>query len=525
MQTISEMRIFFYSLIALFILVGCSSSNSEDQEVKTVIESRDVVLQIEEHPLKDTVIGNVKATTNNGTLIYTLLTVNPQGAIRIDSNNGDILVVEASLFEYDENPTITANVRLTNGEIDKDVEITIDLIEVAEKIVVSVNDFEITVDENPWANQILGILNATTNSGEVVFSLDSATPEGAIEVDSSTGELKVSDSNAFDYESNPIVSAVIIGENNGVIDSSVITINLRDLDEEMISFSKIEVNGRHFSGRTGMRAVTFKDKLWLLGGFDGDDPRDVWSTSDGATWEKVGNFGIVNTSGFQARVTVFKDRLWIAHSTSSTPLAIRSSSDGVSWQEEIPSGVVFPSGVGYEIVVFQDKLWLLGGGVTSHVSGVWSSSDGIEWTEEVTTGTEFAGLTSFQTVVFNDKIFVIGGRNVGLGTVNSIWSSTDGINWNQEISKGNTVPKRLLHQAVVFEDKIWLIGGYSGETKEYLNDVWISVDGVNWEKATVEGEHFSPRAYHASAIFNSSLWVIGGRFEDGPRLNDIWRMD
>ena len=35
-------------------------------------------------------------------------------------------------------------------------------------------------------------------------------------------------------------------------------------------------------------------------------------------------------------------------------------------------------------------------------------------------------------------------------------------------------------------------------------------------------DHFSPRRYHASAVLNGDLYVIGG-FDGTDRLNDVWK--
>ncbi|UII80559.1 kelch repeat-containing protein [Flagellimonas sp. CMM7] len=519
------MRLVLSTLLALFVLNACSTSNDDTNEDEIVINAENVSLQVDENPSLGTILGAVGGTTNSGTLSYVLVSVDPAGALQINTTTGEISVANISHFEFDVNPTITAIVQLKNSDVTKDITITITLNEVEEEITVSLSDFEVTIDENPDPNQVLGIIDASTNIGEITFSINSVIPEGALQIDSSTGEIIVGNADLFDFEQNPVITAVVSTQNDGVTNTANVTVNLNDIVETPISFTQIMINGTHFSGRTGMRAIEFNNKLLLLGGWNGGNVREVWSTEDGATWELLGNFGVKNstreTDGNQVRVAEFNSKLWIVTSGAAIPSEVWSSSDGTNWQEETLIGDVFPGRNGHEIFVFQNKLWLIGG-QTTDTSGVWSSSDGTNWSEVVTSGTTFGGLQSFQVAVFNDKIYVIGGRRGSLGTNNEVWSSSDGTNWDLETSEKSKFFPRSLHQVVVFGDKMWLIGGIG---EEYENDVWSTVDGTNWKKEIVDGNYFSPRAFHASAMFDSSLWVIGGRFESDPRLNDIWRMD
>jgi len=62
-------------------------------------------------------------------------------------------------------------------------------------------------------------------------------------------------------------------------------------------------------------------------------------------------------------------------------------------------------------------------------------------------------------------------------------------------------------------DAMILIGGYNPEPS---NDVWISVDGINW---SFDGyAPFTERAWHATAIFKGQLVIVGG----APLSNDVW---
>lgn len=97
--------------------------------------------------------------------------------------------------------------------------------------IVSISNFEISVDENPIPNQSLGIVNATTNQGNMAFSILEQTPNNAFVINISTGELTISDNTLFDFETNPIIIGTVKVENGTVMKIANIRINLNDVDE------------------------------------------------------------------------------------------------------------------------------------------------------------------------------------------------------------------------------------------------------------------------------------------------------
>lgn len=384
------------------------------------------------------------------------------------------------------------------------------------QITINVEDLEVSVDENPEENQILGQVSVTTNASEVSFSLGNVNPEGALKIDVGTGEISVLDETLFDFEEYSTISASIIVEAEGVSSTANLVVNIIDIS--LSNFTEIESSGSIFSGRTGMKAIEFNGKLFLIGGWDGGQSREVWSTENGEDWELVGSFGTIETSGLYVQAVVFNDALWVYTAGGGVyPSEIWTSVDGVTWVEETSDEMFTLSQM--NIFIFNDKLWAIGG-TPAEESGVWSSTNGLDWIKETISGADFAGLTSFEVVVFNNQIFVLGGYISGVGSSNDVWSSQDGLTWSEVTSEGLKFNSETGHQAVVFDNKIWILGGIADE---YLNEVWYSTDGSEWQQQIFELEVFSDRAYHASVVFDSSIWVIGGRFNSEPRLNDIWK--
>ncbi|MBT8220849.1 MAG: cadherin repeat domain-containing protein [Bacteroidia bacterium] len=98
-------------------------------------------------------------------------------------------------------------------------------------ITVTASDFSTTIAENPTAGMVLGIIQGSTNSGSVTFSLTSESVAGAFSVNSSSGQLSVADATLFDFEINPTLTGTVRVANGSISKTANITVTLTDVDE------------------------------------------------------------------------------------------------------------------------------------------------------------------------------------------------------------------------------------------------------------------------------------------------------
>ena len=94
-----------------------------------------------------------------------------------------------------------------------------------------VENFTVTIDENPANAQIIGSIAVSTGSGALEFTIKSQSNAGAFAVNSTSGELTVSDSSIFDFEVNPKISGVIAVSNGSESVDIDVIINLNDIVE------------------------------------------------------------------------------------------------------------------------------------------------------------------------------------------------------------------------------------------------------------------------------------------------------
>ncbi|MEY8780958.1 hypothetical protein AB9K32_11055 [Allomuricauda sp. XS_ASV26] len=187
------------------------------------VSGQNLEVTIDENPTNGQVIGSLQTIGNASG--FAITDQSPQGAMDIDANTGELTVADASLFDYETNPTLTATVTIVDA--DDPVTVTVNLENVIE---VTAQDLTASVDENPTDGQVLGTLQAS-GTGTLSFSITSQNPMGAMAIDNATGELTVIDPNLFDFETNPVITADISVTDGEETATATATINLNDVDE------------------------------------------------------------------------------------------------------------------------------------------------------------------------------------------------------------------------------------------------------------------------------------------------------
>jgi N-acetylneuraminic acid mutarotase len=164
-------------------------------------------------------------------------------------------------------------------------------------------------------------------------------------------------------------------------------------------------------------------------------------------------------------------------------------------------------------LAFADTLWMIG------QTRAYSSPDGLTWTEHEKT--DWGERIYEATVYFKGRLWTYGGLAYQSRTfLNDIWSSSDGVAWT---NLGTAAwPARGGHTVVVYQDRLWLFGGANHiasdrSTDGFLNDVWVSDDGVDWTPVT-EAASWSPRDKPGVVVFNDQLYLLGGQ-----NTADVWR--
>ena len=139
------------------------------------------------------------------------------------------------------------------------------------------------------------------------------------------------------------------------------------------------------------------------------------------------------------------------------------------------------------------------------------------------TDAAFSARDDHQMVFHNNYLWVIGGES-GRGLENDIWRSVDGVEWLRIFPEGDVFSAREGHQAVSHGGHLFVIGGGAGDAR--YNDVWRSTDGTRWTRVVANAD-FSGRKEHQVVSHGGHLILSGGEEElSGTvrvRKNDVWR--
>ncbi|MCB1058166.1 MAG: hypothetical protein KDD11_21925, partial [Acidobacteria bacterium] len=304
--------------------------------------------------------------------------------------------------------------------------------------------------------------------------------------------------------------------------------------------------GAHWSSRDGHASAVFKDRLWVLGGWDRGGLSDVWSSPDGDRWRQEPIAPWPRRKAHTA--AVFHDRLWVLGGSLGVEQTadVWSTEDGQTWRQDTERAPWGPRN-NHAVVVFHDRIWVLGGwgaGPTEEGStdapnqdgrdldDVWWSDDGQTW-HLATDHAAWSPRNGHAATVFKDKLWVLGGwgeqGDGSEGNLADAWWSDDGQSWHRTDSPIPWSPRNG-HAAIAFADRLWLIGGWgpthtaTGQTTDgNLSDVWWTQDGITWHPATSQAS-WLPRNGHTLEVFKHRLWLIGGwsEFAGKKGLNDLW---
>ena len=267
--------------------------------------------------------------------------------------------------------------------------------------------------------------------------------------------------------------------------------------------------------------LVFKDMIWLMGGWyngllaDNSASSEVWYY-DGIQWSRA-----TQCAGWTPRLGAasvsFKDKMWILGGIEDYKMWIYSlegnngsahknclkndvwcSEDGRNWELVVNDAGWSPRAF-HQAAVFRDKIWILGGGSYDSeiqmLNDVWCSEDGINWIC-IDRKMPWGKRIWFPVVVYRDHIWVLGGFSCDSNldqhiNYNDVWFSRDGAKWDQFMSD-DIWTARHAHSAFVFRDKLWIAGGKCDvllpnspdagirHAKALMNDVWSLYIPENW---------------------------------------------
>jgi hypothetical protein len=319
-----------------------------------------------------------------------------------------------------------------------------------------------------------------------------------------------------------VLPACSDGNNNS--DRAVMQLE-RVLDFESYDWEELAA-GPRWEPRAGLQALELDGQFYVFGGRtprppmmpvipgDSDIWSDVWVSPDqGLTWEQI-----LETGGDH-----WAPRAYFKAVTKDGWLYLAGGQDFNL--VELP----FCAGQPPEICPPFVSL-------SNFFNDVWRSRDGISW-EMMTDAAGWEGRAGLSMAVLNDEIYVLAGSTNDDSAItggpplreyfNDVWKSADGREWRQVTDNAAWSP-RAGAVLVTRGEYLYLLGGEFGFLCEplpdceqpYLNDVWRSLDGLNWEQVTAAAG-WSPRPGHQCGVIQEQFVCFGG-FGLPENPVDVW---
>jgi len=211
----------------------------------------------------------------------------------------------------------------------------------------------------------------------------------------------------------------------------------------------------------------------------------------------------------------YGDALWMAAQTRTY-----SSPDGLTWAEHVKTD--WGERIYHSIVYFKGRLWMYGGldyEARTFLNDIWSSSDGLTWSNLGSAA--WPGRGGHAVVAYQDRLWLFGGathisadRSTD-GFLNDVWVSDDGVTWTPVTHAAPWTPRDKAG-VLVFRDHLYLLGGQG------TADVWRTSNGREWT-LMVDQAGWGPRHDFAHVFYEDRLWVFGGwTGRSTNALNDVW---
>lgn len=179
--------------------------------------------------------------------------------------------------------------------------------------------------------------------------------------------------------------------------------------------------------------ATFNNALWVFGGQTKEDNlnntvnNNVWKSTNGYAWTKQSVTGLKARCGHKA--VVYNDKIYITGGWNGDELNdVIVSTNGTTWQT-LMSKAPWSARNDHSLVANADGMWLIGGNDGEFLNDVWFSSDGTNW-DLVDANPPFEERAGHACTIKDGYLYIFGGCNTDWDNPNNlsdVWRKYIGI--------------------------------------------------------------------------------------------------
>ena len=223
---------------------------------------------VDENSNNSTVVATATASDIDGNEnSFSIIDGNTNGAFAI-SSSGQITVANTNALDYETVPQqkFELTIQITDngiGNLTDTTIITINLNDVNDAPVI--NPFSFDIDENSLNSSVVGTVSGTDEDSpaqNLTYSIVGGTYGNKFSINTTTGEITVTDSTPLNYETNPVITITVRIQDDGtgnLYSNASVTINLNDVNDYPLISNQAFTIGEHSAVSYSIGTVAAND--------------------------------------------------------------------------------------------------------------------------------------------------------------------------------------------------------------------------------------------------------------------------
>ena len=208
-----------------------ASDGTTNSDVDVTVNATDVasvvtaaqVFAISETAAATSAVGTVATTGDKNSVVFSIVSGNTDGKFVIDAATGAITLATNAVLDREATPSYTLSVRASDGTTNSDVDVTVNVTDVAPTITAAQ---VFSVDETAAATSAVGTVASTGDRNSVNFSIVAGNTGGVFAINAATGAITLANGAVLDRQTTASYT-LSVRASDGTTNSDVaVTVNV-----------------------------------------------------------------------------------------------------------------------------------------------------------------------------------------------------------------------------------------------------------------------------------------------------------